>query len=466
MRFYITEQLSEHISETPEGYLLCSNVPITRTGEFLYKGDELLGHDGKPIVEATSDGIVRIQRDEGNVFSDITIKSFEGKPFTLDHPKGFVGPDNWQDLSHGTVQNVRRGEGDQADLLLADILVTTEEAIEMIKSGQREISCGYDAEYEQIEKGIGRQTEIIGNHVALVSKGRAGSRCAIADQACTGCGACTCGKNKIDEQEDGMKLKDKFLKWLDSCPIKDGDGPDDKEAEEAKEEAKEEEQKPAEDKKTKDEDGGLEERIALVESKVDEILGLLKGLLEDDEEETPTSDKKAKDEDEDPEDKEDDNKESEDEDPEDKEDDNKESEDADGDDEEAKEKAEEKEKAEVEDAWPDLLYHAGILLPDLKIRKPTKDYKVTMDAIKADILDKASINNDYGAGVQRLLAGKSSFRHMTSDALDVALNAASEMVAKMNNSKIQRAKSADHGFPVARTVADINKMNKDFYGKK
>ena len=202
LRFYVTEQLSENIAETPEGFLVCSNVPITRIGEFIYRPNEV-------PVQPDSEGIVRIQRDEADVFSDDTIKSFEGKPVTIDHPDEPVTPDNWSALAHGTAQNVRRGEGSQMDLLVADILITTGKAIELVKSGLREISCGYDANYEQIAEGMGRQKDIVGNHVALVSKGRAGARCAIADKACTGCGECNCNEIKA-EQEVSMKFKDKI----------------------------------------------------------------------------------------------------------------------------------------------------------------------------------------------------------------------------------------------------------------
>ncbi len=68
------------------------------------------------------------------------------------------------------------------DILLADLLITDKAAIESVRAGLREVSCGYDADYEQIEPGRGRQRNIIGNHVALVEKGRCGSRCAIGDK--------------------------------------------------------------------------------------------------------------------------------------------------------------------------------------------------------------------------------------------------------------------------------------------
>ena len=49
--------------------------------------------------------------------------------------------------------------------------------------GKRELSAGYDAEYETISPGVGRQHQIVGNHVALVDRGRCGVRCAIGDSA-------------------------------------------------------------------------------------------------------------------------------------------------------------------------------------------------------------------------------------------------------------------------------------------
>jgi hypothetical protein len=206
MMYYITEQLSEHIGETPEGFLLCKDVPLTRTGTFEYTSSEV-------PVEASLDGTVKIQRDDDEVFAQNTIASFEGKPVTINHPEGMVTPENWSELAHGIVQNVRRGQGEMSDLLLGDLLITTEKGIELVKSGLREVSCGYDAQYEQIEKGKGRQKEIIGNHIALVTKGRAGGRCAIQDgKTCTGCGKCTCNKdNTITTKEDIYKMKAKDL---------------------------------------------------------------------------------------------------------------------------------------------------------------------------------------------------------------------------------------------------------------
>lgn len=178
MRFYVTEQLSHRQSLTPEGFLLCEDVPIARVGEMLYAPGEI------PVTPG-QDGLIRVMREEKEVFHADTITSFLGKPVTNDHPPVMVSPDNWRAYAIGNIQNVHRGEGALSDLLLADFLITDRAGIAAVRSGKREVSCGYDAQYLEIEPGRGRQSTIIGNHVALVEKGRCGARCAIGDQDMT-----------------------------------------------------------------------------------------------------------------------------------------------------------------------------------------------------------------------------------------------------------------------------------------
>lgn len=174
MKYYVTTNISENIHETPEGFLICIGVPITRTGELVYG-------EGETPLETDDDGQIVIDRTEGDVFDPHTMASFEGKPVTINHPDDFVNPNNWADLARGTLQNIRRGQGDEKNCLLADVLITDAMAIGLVKNGLREVSCGYEAEYVQTGKGKGRQTKIVGNHLALVEKGRAGPSCAIMD---------------------------------------------------------------------------------------------------------------------------------------------------------------------------------------------------------------------------------------------------------------------------------------------
>jgi len=172
------QKLGEHQSMTPDGFLLCTAVPIARTGVLLYA-------DGEVPVEPDGEGVIRVSRDEDEVFAPIAIASFAGKPVTNDHPPEKVAPENWKTYSVGVVLNPRRGDGLRYDnqFLYADLLIQDQLAILDVREGKREVSAGYDAEYEQLEPGQGRQHLIIGNHVALVERGRCGPRCSIGDNA-------------------------------------------------------------------------------------------------------------------------------------------------------------------------------------------------------------------------------------------------------------------------------------------
>ncbi len=176
-QFYTTEKLSENMEKTPEGFLLCHDVPISRTGFFEYLKSET------NLKTADDRGIVKLERPADELFSESTIKSFEGKPVVIGH-SSFVTPENWKNRTIGIVQNVRRGLDADADKLLADLLITDRKGINIIeKNNLREVSCGYDAIDEEISEGIGRMSNIIGNHVALVENGRCGSACRIKDGA-------------------------------------------------------------------------------------------------------------------------------------------------------------------------------------------------------------------------------------------------------------------------------------------
>lgn len=75
-----------------------------------------------------------VWRPEEQIFNPETIASFEAKPVVIGHAR-FADPDNWREIAVGTTQNVRRGEGDKSDFLLADLLLTDRKAIEAVESG-------------------------------------------------------------------------------------------------------------------------------------------------------------------------------------------------------------------------------------------------------------------------------------------------------------------------------------------
>lgn len=183
MKYFFTTRLGETRYQLADGSLLCKDVPIARTGTQAYLPEEI-------DLEPDASGTVTVWRLEDEVFSPETIASFEGVAVTLGHPEDdsgnilFVNPTNYAELSHGHLQNVRRGTGDKSDLLIADVLVKRQEAIDAIESGLTDVSCGYDAKYKQLAPGKGKQYQITGNHLAVgIDRGRAGSRCAIGDSA-------------------------------------------------------------------------------------------------------------------------------------------------------------------------------------------------------------------------------------------------------------------------------------------
>lgn len=172
---YYGDKISTNIAMTPEGFLVCRNVPIARTGYQQYLESELF-EDGNPSE------IINVFRSPNEVFSAATIASFEGKPVTDGHPDVDVTPDNYKEFSKGHVQHVRVGRGDDADKILADLYITDQDLIDEIRNGKRQVSAGYYAEDKEDETGRICQTKIRGNHVAVVDEGRAGHTVAIRDQ--------------------------------------------------------------------------------------------------------------------------------------------------------------------------------------------------------------------------------------------------------------------------------------------
>lgn len=175
MRYFTPEKISERQEMTPEGFLLCRDVPIARTGVMYY------AHDEVPI-EPGSDPYIEIYRDEDEVFRPETLASFVGKPVTNNHPPENVDPENFKQHIEGIIIRAARGEGINDKYIMADLLIMGKDAISAIRDGKREVSAGYNADYEELKPGRGRQTNIIGNHVALVDQGRCGPSCAIGDR--------------------------------------------------------------------------------------------------------------------------------------------------------------------------------------------------------------------------------------------------------------------------------------------
>ena len=172
MLAYYGDRISPHMTESPEGYLICHDVPIARTGPQEYLAREL-ALDGDP------ERLINVDRRPEDVFEDATLASFEGKPVTDGHPSESVGPENYSAYQKGHVQNVRR----KGDYIVADLYINDAGLADQVRNGvKREVSCGYLCDYV-LDGTSYRHTKIRGNHVAVVPRGRAGHEVAIQDAA-------------------------------------------------------------------------------------------------------------------------------------------------------------------------------------------------------------------------------------------------------------------------------------------
>lgn len=422
---YTTGQIGRTRETTPEGYLLCRDVPVARIGTLMYG-------DGEVPVTSDNTGLILIQRGEEDLFDPKTMASFEGKAVTNDHPEDWVNPSNWKELAVGTAHSVRRGEGAEADFLIADLLITDQDAIDAVMGEKVEISLGYDADYVEISPGKGVQRNIFGNHVALVDKGRCGSRCSIGDSFMSD----KTKKKKIsfaDRIRNLVKTKDaeeaeKLAKAVEDeeLEIETKDSDDD------------------EDLDGKTSDAAVNRQILKMLKTMDSRLGALekKKTKDSDDPEKPTEDNDNPDDD--PEKTKDDIL-----------------------------KAEPAGKANegvthTGDSLKEVMVRAEILSPGIKL-PPTIDSANNGKAVvlaKLQALKAAMQTTDGQKAVAPFIGANANIDTLPIQTLDAAFIGASELIKQQNNLKGVRSGITTRDFGrAAPTIDQINQRNRDFWNK-
>lgn len=168
MRFLVAEKLGPHKFKTPEGYLICTDAILSRTGKQEYKRCEIFGD-----ACDEPDKIVNVDRVDAEVFSDKAMASFENKPICIEHPDHDVNAENHNELAVGFVRDVHKGEDNGKPVMMGTLVITDKDAVEAVESGEyKELSCGYDCDIDDDDNP--QQRNIRGNHVALCKHGRAG----------------------------------------------------------------------------------------------------------------------------------------------------------------------------------------------------------------------------------------------------------------------------------------------------
>lgn len=168
---YFGTRISPRIIKQPDGSLICVGAVIARSGIQPYRVSEVSRSTG-------DDSIVEILRPVSEVCDPKALASFEGVPLTgVGHPWGFIKPENFKGTAGGHVQNVRLGARDKDGnvTVLADLFVRDQQLIDAIERGVKDLSCGYSYSLVQLSDGTWAQTQIRGNHVAVVPSGRGGT---------------------------------------------------------------------------------------------------------------------------------------------------------------------------------------------------------------------------------------------------------------------------------------------------
>lgn len=160
---------------TGDGYL-AANARVARTGIQTYLGREV----GKPDMAT-----VKVFRPESEVFHTDALRSFAHRPVTNDHPPEAVSARNWKTHSVGMTGDEIARDG---TFVRVPMVVMDQAAIDDVEAGKVELSMGYACDLDwtagttpEGEAYDARQTNIRGNHLAIVAAGRAGPQCRIGD---------------------------------------------------------------------------------------------------------------------------------------------------------------------------------------------------------------------------------------------------------------------------------------------
>jgi len=174
MNAYYATRLSENMGESPEGFRVCTSVPLCRSGWQTYRAEELgLGSADE----------VRVYRSPDEILSRTFLASLEGRTITSPHPPIMLTPANASGYSRGHAQNIGEGtplpNGDR--VVVGDLWITDGFLIDQIDQGLREVSVGYSCSYSDRGDGTFEQRDLRANHIAIVPNGRAGSKIRIND---------------------------------------------------------------------------------------------------------------------------------------------------------------------------------------------------------------------------------------------------------------------------------------------
>lgn len=159
------------------GFWRIRDNPLSKEGVFPYLGKQI----DKSLIP---DKIYWVYRPMSEISAPETVESFNAAPLIDEHEMIGEGWTPYDDRpAGGVVYNTHAKDGK----LYGDIRIYSEKLKDEIESGKKELSMGYECNYEP-EKGVfeGKQYDFVqrnlrGNHIALVNRGRMGSDVRVYD---------------------------------------------------------------------------------------------------------------------------------------------------------------------------------------------------------------------------------------------------------------------------------------------
>lgn len=203
---------AETVRRTRDGYLV-ADAKIARVGIQTYSGREI---DPENAHGMRDKAVIRVYRGEDQVFNTDSMASLAHRPITIDHPVEMVTAKNWSKYSVGDTGGEVARDG---DFIRVPLKVMDQRGIDAIEGGKRELSVGYFCDLDftpgtspKGEAYDARQVGIVGNHLAICDRARAGSSCRIP-----------LGDSWEPREDAPIPTKDQTMKtiMIDGVPVAD-----------------------------------------------------------------------------------------------------------------------------------------------------------------------------------------------------------------------------------------------------
>jgi len=166
------------------GFWEIKDNPLTKEGVFPYLGKQIDPNGARWGLDP--DRIYWVYRSKKEISDPETLQSFENKPFIDEHVMLGEGctPTDCKNIA-GVIHNIRC----KGNVMIGDFTIYSDDIKREIMNGKKQLSLGYRSSFDK-KAGLfqGRaydfiQVGMVGNHVALVGRGRCGSDVRIFDKS-------------------------------------------------------------------------------------------------------------------------------------------------------------------------------------------------------------------------------------------------------------------------------------------